>query len=132
MMTKTLIILTLTVNVLGVAENSFAADTDLSAASHGGKATEIKAVAESGATGNLDGYISGQFLPGIKTDFVKGVSSSVRSASSVVWNGFITGTAALAPRETLDVAILLITESKGKTAWDGYVAGSFGYWQRRS
>ena len=48
----------------------------------------------------LNGYIPGQFLPGTMTDFVKGEGSSVRPASGVVWDGFVTGTGALAPRET--------------------------------
>lgn len=130
-MKKTILLLALSVNVLGVAEGSFAIETDLSASSHGGKATEAIAVVRTGEIGNLDGYLSGQFLNGIKTDFVKGVSSSVRPASSVAWNGFITGTGALAPREMQDVAVLPIAELRGKEAWDGYAAGSLNYWQRK-
>jgi hypothetical protein len=128
MMKKTMLLLALTVNVLGVAEGSFAAETDPSASSHG--ATAI-AVVRTGETGNLDGYISGQFLPGTMTDFVKGEGSSARPASGVAWNGFITGTGALAPREMQDVARLPIAESRGKEAWDGYAAGSLDYWQRK-
>jgi hypothetical protein len=131
MMKKTMLLLALTVNVLGVAEGSFAIETDLSASSHEGKATEAIAVIRNGETGNLDGYISGQFLPRMKTDFVKGVSSSVRPTSSVAWNGFITGTGALAPREMQDLVVLPIRDSKGKEAWDGYTAGTLQYWQRK-
>ena len=131
MIRKTLLLLALTVNVLGVAEGTFAAELDLSASPQGGKATETKLVAEAGETGNLDGYISGQFLTGMKTDFVKGVSSSVNPASGVAWDGFLPGTGALAPREMQDVAILPIRESKGREAWDGYAAGSLDYWQRK-
>jgi hypothetical protein len=126
MVKKTMLLLALTVNVLGVAEGSLAAETDLSASSHGAAAI---AVVRIGETENLDGYLSGQFLSGIKTDFVKGVSSSVSPASGVVWDGFITGTGALAPREMQDVARLPIREPKGKEAWDGYAAGSLDYWQ---
>jgi hypothetical protein len=131
MMKKTILLLALTVNVLGVAEGTFAADTDFSASSHGGKATKAIAVVRTGETGDLDGYLSGQFLNGIKTDFVKGVSSSVRTALSVDWNGFITGTGALAPREMQDVAVLPILDFKGKEAWDGYAPGTLQYWQRK-
>jgi hypothetical protein len=128
MMKKTMLLLALTVNVLGVAEGSFAAETDPSASSHGAAAI---AVVRTGETGNLDGYISGQFLPGTMTDFIKGERASVRPASGVAWDGFLRGTGALAPREMQDVARLPIRESKGKEAWDGYAAGSLNYWQRK-
>jgi hypothetical protein len=117
------------VNVLGVAEGSFAAETDPSASSHGAAAI---AVVRTGETGNLDGYISGQFLPGTMTDFIKGEGYSVSPASGVAWDGFLPGTGALAPREMQDVAILPIPKSKVKEAWDGYAAGSLDYWQRNS
>ncbi len=126
-MKKTMLLLALTVNVLGLAEGSFAAE-DLSASSNGAAAI---AVVRTGETGNLDGDLSGQFLPGIKTDFVKGVSSSVSPASGVAWDGFLPGTGALAPREMQDLAVLPIRDSKGKEAWDGYAAGSLDYWRRK-
>jgi len=65
------------------------------------------------------------------TDFIKGERASVRPASGVAWDGFITGTGALAPREMQDVARLPIRESKGKEAWNGYTAGALDYWQRK-
>lgn len=126
MMKKTMLLLALTVNVLGLAEGSFAAETDLSASSNGAAAI---AVVRTGETGNLDGDLSGQFLPGIKTDSVKGVSSTVSPASRVAWDGFLPGTGALAPREMQDVARLPLRESIGKEAWDGYAAGSLDYWR---
>ena len=128
MMKKTILLLALTVNVLGVAEGGFAVETDPSASSHGAAAI---AVVRTGETGNLDGYISGQFLPGTMTDLIKGERASVRPASGVAWDGFLRGTGALAPREMQDVAVLPIHESKGKEGWDGYAAGSLDYWQRK-
>jgi len=126
MMKKTMLLIALTVNVLGIAEGSFAAETDPSASSHGAAAI---AVVRTGETGNLDGYISGQFLPGTMTDFVKGEGSSARPASSVAWDGFIAGQPG-SPRST-DRAVLPIRKSGGKEAWGGYLAGSLGYWQRK-
>ena len=82
MMKKTMLLLALTVNVLGVAEGSFAAETDPSASSH--EAAAI-AVIRTGETGNLDGSIPGQFLPGTMTDFVKGEGYSTRAATDAVW-----------------------------------------------
>jgi hypothetical protein len=128
MMKKTMLLLALTVNVLGVTEGSFAAETDPSASFHGAAAI---AVVRTDETGNLDGYISSQFLPGTITDFIKGERTSVRPASGVAWDGFLRGTGALAPREMQDVARLPIPVSKGKEAWDGYAAGSLDYWQRK-
>ena len=131
-MKKTLLLLAVTVNVLGVAEGSFAVETGFTATTDGGRVTEALAVGSGETKGKeLNGFISGQFLPGIMTDFVKGGGTSVRPASGVVWDGFIKGTGALAPRETQDVAMLPIPESKGKEAWDGYAAGSLDYWQRK-
>ena len=132
MIKKTLLLLALTLNVLGVAENTFAAGTDFRATTDRRSETEAFATGTGGNTGKeLNGFVSGQFLPGIMTDFVKGVNSSVIPASRVAWNGFITGTGALSPRETEDVVMLPIPESKGKEAWDGYAAGSLDYRQRK-
>ncbi len=103
-MKKTVLLLALTVNVLSLAKGSSAAE--------------------------LNGYIPGQFLPGTVTDIVKGEGSSSRPVPCVVWNGFVTG-AAGCPRETQDVAVLPVRESKNKVAWDGYPTGSFAYWQRK-
>lgn len=128
MIKKTMLLVALTVNVLGLAEGSFAAETDLSASSNGAAAI---AVVRTGETGNLGGDLSGQFLPGIKTDFIKGERASVRPASGVAWDGFLPGTGALAPREMQDVAVLPTRESKGKEAWDGYAAGTLDYWKRK-
>lgn len=133
MIKKTLVLLALTAIVFGVAEDTFAAGTDFLATTDGRSVTEVVAAGSGETKGKeLNGSISGQFLPGTMTDFVKGEGSSTRPASDAVWNGFVPGTAALAPRETEDVALLPSSASKRTGAWGGYVAGSFGYWQRRS
>jgi hypothetical protein len=131
MIKKTLLLLALTVSVLGVAEDTFAAGTDFTAITDRRSGTEAFATGTGGTTGKvLNGSIPGQFLPGTMTDFVKGEGFSARAASGVVWNGFVIGSGALFPRETEDVAILPVIESKGKKSWDGYAAGSLAYWQR--
>lgn len=129
----TLLLLALTVSVLGVSEDTFAAGTDFTATTDRRSETEAFSTGSGGTTGKeLNGSIPGQFLPGTMTDSVKGEGYSARAASCVVWNGFVTGTAALAARETEDVALLPGSASKGSGAWGGYVAESFGYWQRRT
>ncbi|MRR58981.1 MAG: hypothetical protein EG824_12330 [Deltaproteobacteria bacterium] len=128
----TLLLLALSVSVLGVAEDSFAAETDFREAADRRSETEALATGTGGTTGKeLNESIPGQFLPGTMTDFVKGAGFSARTASGVVWNGFVIGTGALAPREMQDVAVLPIRESRGKEAWNGYAAGSLNYWQRK-
>lgn len=129
MMKKTLLLLALTVNVLGVAEGSFAGETNFSSSSHGPKVTEAQAVVGTGETEDWNGSIPGQFLDGRITDFVKGVGSSDSQVSGVVWDGFIAGQ--LGSPRSRDRAVLPIRKSGGKEAWDGYVAGSLGYWQRK-
>lgn len=131
-MKKTLLLLALTVSVLGVAEDTFAAGTDFTATTDRRSETGAFATGTGEATGTeLNGSIPGQFLPGTMTDFVKGAGYSARAASCDAWNGFVIGSGALFPREMQDVAILPITEAKGKKAWDGYAAGSLEYWQRK-
>ena len=132
MIKKTLLLLALTVSVLGVAEDTFAAGTDFTAITDRRSGTEAFATGTGGTTGKeLNGSIPGQFLPGTMTDFVKGEVSSAGQASGVIWDGFVTGTAALSPRETEDVAQLPIPAAYGKETWDGYAAGSLDYWQRK-
>jgi hypothetical protein len=132
MIKTTVLLLALTVNVPGVAGDTFAAGTDFTTTTDMRSETEALATGTGEAKGKeLNGFISGQFLPGSMTGFVKGVNSSVIPASRGAWNGFITGTAALSPRETEDVALLPIPAAYGKEAWDGYAAGSLDYWQRK-
>lgn len=131
MMKKTLLLLAVSVIVLGVAGGSSAVETGFIAKTDGGRVTEALAVGSGETKGKeLNGFISGQFLPGIMTDGVKGGGTSARPALCVAWNGFVIGTGG-SPRETQDVAMLATPESKGKEAWDGYPAGSLGYWQRK-
>jgi hypothetical protein len=131
MIKKTLLLFALTVNVLGVAEGTFAAGTDFTATTDRRSEAEAFTTGTGGTTGkDLNGCIPGQFLPRTMTDFVKGVSSSVSPASGVAWDGFLPGTGALAPREMQDVAILTVRDAKGKEAWNGYAAGSLDYRQR--
>jgi hypothetical protein len=128
----TLLLLALTVSALGVAEDTFAAETDFTATTDRRSETEAFATGTGGATGKeLNGSIPGQFLPGTMTDFVRGEGFSARAAAGDVWNGFVIGSGALFPRETEDVAIVPIPESKVKEAWNGYAAGSLNYWQRK-
>jgi hypothetical protein len=130
-----LLLLALTVSLLAVAESTLAAEADFTTtATTGGRSvTEVVAAGTGETKGKeMNGSIPGQFLPGTLTDFVRGEGSSTRPASDAVWNGFVIGTAALAPRETEDVALLPSFASKGTGAWGGYVTGSLGYWQRRS
>ena len=132
MMKKTLLLLAVTVNVLCVAGVSSAVEKGFTATTDGGRATETLAKGSGETKGKeLNGFISGQFLQGTMTGFVKGEVSSLRAASSVIWDGFVTGTASLAPRETEDVALLPIPAAYGKEAWDGYAAGSLDYWQHK-
>jgi hypothetical protein len=132
MMKQTLLLLVLTVSVLGVAEDTFAAGTDFTATTDRRSETGAFASGQGEATGKeLNGSIPGQFLPGTMTDFVKGAGYSARAASGVVWNGFVIGSGALSPRETEDVAIVPVPQSKGKETWDGYPAGSLDYRQRK-
>jgi hypothetical protein len=131
MMKKTLLLLALSVSVLGVAENTFAAGTDFTATTDRRSETEPFATGTGVTTGKeLNGSIPGQFLPGTMTDSIKGERPSVSPASGVAWDGFLPGTGALAPREMQDVAILPVRDAKGKEAWNGYAAGSLDYWQR--
>jgi hypothetical protein len=102
MIKKKLLLLALTVSLLAVAEGTLAAEADFTttATTDGRSVTEVVAAGTGETKGKgLNGGIPGQFLPGTMTDFVKGEGSSARPASSVAWNGFITGTAALFPRE---------------------------------
>jgi len=132
MIKKTLLLFALTVNVIGVAEGTFAAGTDFTATTDRRSEAEAFTTGTGGTTGKeLNGCIPGQFLPRTMTDFVKGVSSSVNPASGVAWDGFLPGTGALAAREMQDVAVIPIRESKGKEAWNGYTAGALDYWQRK-
>ncbi len=130
MMKKTLLLLALTVSVLGAAEGSFAGEKGSAATTDTVMVTEDPATGTGETKGKeLNGFISGQFLPGKITDVVKGEGSSARPAPSAAWDGFVTGTAGSA-RENQDRAIVPVHYSKGKKAWGGYLAGSLGNWQR--
>lgn len=125
MVKKTLLLLALTVSALGLAEASFAIQSNSSASSHGGTVTEAVAVVGTSETGNWDGYISGQFLYDLKRKLVKGAGSSVSPASSAAWNGYIKGQLELpriTHRESIPVRI-----SEAKNVWNGYLEGSFKY-----
>ena len=130
-MKKTLLLLAVTVSVFGFAGGSSAVETGFTATTAGGRVTEALAEVSGETKGiELNGIIPGQFLPGKITDFVKGGGTSAIPAISVVWDGFVTGTAG-SPRKNQDVAMLPTPESKEIEAWNGYPAGSLGYWQRK-
>ena len=99
-MKKTLLLLALTVNILGIAKGTFAVETDSTATAGGGRVIcEAKGK-------EWNGLVSGKFLYEIQANLIKGRESTARPV------------------------VLLDPESKGKEeGWDGYISGSFDYWR---